>query len=217
MKTKNEILQGTKNVKSAKFADKNTLKIEYENGNIAYRFHNTDIITITDKGIVLNSGGWKTITTKERINKFSPAGLYQENNIWYLRNGNIFFDGCIINHVGTLLNKPKKLNETKFAKLKKEIDNYCKLITKDNLPVPENGDCWYCLMFDKEGKQLDHLLQHVKEKYLHGSILVNAMREMGYSDTGIGLYYHLKDANVFKRSVKKYLTKRLILNFVENS
>jgi len=115
------------------------------------------------------------------------------------------------------LNKPKKLNETKFAKLKKQIDNYCKLITKDNLPVPENGDCWYCLMFDKEGKQKDHLLQHIKEKYLHGSILVNAMREMGYSDTRIDLYYYLKDANVFKRSVKKYLTKRLILNFVENS
>ena len=109
----------------------------------------------------------------------------------------------------------------KFRKIKKQITEYCNLITKDNLPYPENGDCFDCSLRTKEGesmgdvsKNTDHLFSHFKEGYLHGSILVNAMREAGYRDEQIGFHYQLKLFNTFKRVVRKYLTKRLLKNVI---
>jgi hypothetical protein len=104
------------------------------------------------------------------------------------------------------------LFENKVTKLKKQISKYCNLITKDNLPVPNGSDCWLCLFMDKEGKQKDHLLEHLKDNYLHGSILVNAMRESGYRDEQISLFFHMKLVDNFKRSLRKYLQKHLISN-----
>jgi hypothetical protein len=214
MKTKKEILGNTNCIKS-KFVDCNTLKIDFENGSSSIRFHNTDIITFNpDNTIVLNSGGYRTPTTKDRINKFSPVRLYQNKGFWYFNGGSLFYDNCIINNEGKLLSKPlnNEKTENKVKKLKKQISDYCNLITKDNLPLPEPGDCWLCLFMDKEGKETDHLLTHIREKYLHGSIIVNAMRENNYRDEQISLFFHMKLIDQIKRSVRKYLQKHLISN-----
>ena len=58
----------------------------------------------------------------------------------------------------------------------------------------------------------EHLLNHLDEGYLHGSILVNAMQETGYSNEGIGVHYQRKVVNSFKRAVRRYLQKRLLPN-----
>jgi hypothetical protein len=213
--TKKQQLENCTDYKSATVIDNNTLRIEYNNGNSAIRLHNTDIITFAGKKIILNSGGWRTVTTKDRINKYSPARLYQNKGLWYLSEGKLFYDNCVIDQSGKLISKELKntVIESKVTKLKKQITKYCNLITKDNLPEPNSGDCWLCLFMDKDGKQNDHLLEHIKQGYLHGSILVNAMIESGYRNDGqIGLFYHMKLVDAFKRSVRKYLQKRLISN-----
>jgi hypothetical protein len=56
----------------------------------------------------------------------------------------------------------------------------------------------------------DHLFSHLEESYLHGSILVNAMKEYGYNDMQISLHYQMELFDTFKRSVRKYLQKCLI-------
>lgn len=51
------------------------------------RFHNTDIISFANDGaLTLNTSNWHTPTTKERINRYLPAGcyLYQRDYAWYL-------------------------------------------------------------------------------------------------------------------------------------
>jgi len=217
-RTKSELLSNTKDVKNSKFVDNNTLSIEYLDGTKVIRLHNTDIVTFTPRGYILNSGGWRTPTTKERINKFSPARVSQQNGQWFI-NGLLFYDGIEVDHDGKIISKIMKSDDKKVNAMKKRIAKYCSLITKDNLPVPDNGDCWYCLMTTNENKTLGdstgnhgHLLEHLKENYLHGSVLVNAMREAGYKDQQIGLHYQMKLADVFKRSLRKYLQKRLIAN-----
>ena len=221
-KTKGDLLSNTENVKNSKFIANNTLRINYNDGSSAIRFHNTDIITFrTDNKIVLNSGGYRTLTTKERINKFAPVQLYQNKGLWYINNGSLFYDNCVINSEGKLISKPLQNDkiEAKVKKLKKQISDYCNLITKENLPVPSPGDCWLCNLHDKNNipmgefsKDTSHLLSHLKENYLHGSIIVNAMREAGYQDKQIGLHYQMKLIDTFKRSLRKYLQKRLISN-----
>lgn len=67
--------------------------------------HNTFVVKIfPNNHYQLNSGKWKTPTTKNRINQFSPAQIAQVKGNWvhYLKfSKNIpFFDGMIINSKG---------------------------------------------------------------------------------------------------------------------
>lgn len=57
--------------------------------SIHLKLHDTYIITwYADGRIVLNSGGWRTVTTKSRINEFlgreSSWGIFQKNFEWFL-------------------------------------------------------------------------------------------------------------------------------------
>lgn len=55
------------------------------NGDVRIILHSTTIVTIhADNTYTLNSGGWRTSTTKDRINKYSPARLYQRKFEWFV-------------------------------------------------------------------------------------------------------------------------------------
>lgn len=219
-RTKKDLLEGiTKEVlKSRKIAN-NTLEIWYKDNSRAIRLHNTDVITFINNTIVLNSGTWRTPTTKDRINKYSGLKrlINQDRGIWYI-NGSMFYDGIVLDLKGNIISKILEPDLLKIAKIKRQITNFCNFITVENLPLPDNGDCWYCLMKEVEtGKSLgdcnnnhDHLISHLKEGYLHGSLLVNAMLEAGYRNEQIGFHYQLKCIDTFKRTLRRYLQKRLI-------
>ncbi len=54
---------------------------------LAVRFYRTNIVTFYANGwIRLNSGGYRTVTTKERINRYLSAGysVFQHDRNWYL-------------------------------------------------------------------------------------------------------------------------------------
>jgi len=72
-RTKRQIMAGV-NCTSSSIVDHNTVEYERENGDRVIRLHLTDIVTFRPDGtIMLNSGGWKTITTKTRMNnQISP-------------------------------------------------------------------------------------------------------------------------------------------------
>jgi hypothetical protein len=63
--------------------------------------HNTDIIKFFSNYTVLNSGGWRTKTTKDRINTFVPwIKVFQKKNNWYVKTETEtleFEDNMIIN------------------------------------------------------------------------------------------------------------------------
>jgi hypothetical protein len=69
------------------------------------RLYNTDIIKIyPDNTQVLFSGGYKTVTTKKRIDSYSFTSVYQEKGVWYLRNGAEFTEGVRVNANGEIVN-----------------------------------------------------------------------------------------------------------------
>lgn len=56
-------------------------------GDYAVRYHGTDVVIIhADGNYSLNTGGWYTYTTKDRINRFSPARVWSERGVWYLHS-----------------------------------------------------------------------------------------------------------------------------------
>lgn len=63
----------------------NTYLEERDGETIALRFHYTGVVTYKSDGrVILKTGGWKTVTTKERLNAFSPVGVYQRRGVWYV-------------------------------------------------------------------------------------------------------------------------------------
>lgn len=73
--------------------------------------HGTTVVRVNRDGTyTLNSGGYRTATTKERINCFSPAILFQKDWEWYVANRSCpcdrpvpFFDGMTVNRDGVAL------------------------------------------------------------------------------------------------------------------
>lgn len=67
-------------------AGNNTTLHRLDNGDIAVRLHRTDVVIYhrDDDTVTLNSGGWQTVTTKERMNRFTNVRVYQEKHVWYV-------------------------------------------------------------------------------------------------------------------------------------
>ena len=67
----------------------NTHVVLQKNGDIAIQLHSTNIVTFTvDGDVVLDSGGWKTPTTKQRMTLFSPVSVYSNKGVWYCHDKN---------------------------------------------------------------------------------------------------------------------------------
>jgi hypothetical protein len=71
---------------SSKKVKNNTRLTIYANGDKVLRLHSTDIITWIGNKIILNSGGWRTTTTKSRMNEFLPKDIkiFQKEGDWYV-------------------------------------------------------------------------------------------------------------------------------------
>lgn len=188
-----------------KFVMRNTVKWTDSDGATRYRLHHTDVVTIRANGdVVLDSGGWKTPTTKERINACVPGliRVFQNKGLWFVtKEGQSvipFFDGMTIKK--GKLPKVKIDASKKEEALRKAIKKYAARIHKlETVPEPDSGDCWLCLMETKKGQTMgesggieserEHLKRHIEEGYLHGSIILRAMRAVGNTDIGIALYW----------------------------
>jgi len=70
----------------------------------AIRYHATEVVQFDQNLIILDSGGWKSVTTKLRMNQTSKQfgigfSVYQKNFEWFVDyNGQKleFYDGMII-------------------------------------------------------------------------------------------------------------------------
>ena len=71
-----------RNSQSRKLANNTTL-LRVDPSTIAVKLHSTNVITFhADGRIVFDSGGWKTSTTKERMNSYGPARVSQDKGMW---------------------------------------------------------------------------------------------------------------------------------------
>jgi hypothetical protein len=69
---------------NSKLISKSCRVTNYINGDKTIKLYATDILQFKGDKIILNSGGYKTTTTKTRINQFLPNDIriYQKNYQW---------------------------------------------------------------------------------------------------------------------------------------
>ena len=191
-----ELIDSNPRLKRRKLAH-NTYLERRKGGELAVRLHDTDVVTmLPDNTFRLDSGGWRTVTTKERINRFSPARLSQEKRVWYLfTNGCdtrvLFDDGVVIDGSGQVVSGAGSPDKEKA--IRKEINAFIGELKKlKTLPEPGGGDCWGCSMVAADGSRPmcgGCVVDHIKEKYIHGSLILRALQEKGITSTGIGRYW----------------------------
>lgn len=189
------------------------------------RLYDTEIISITPQNILtLDSGGYKTNTTKYRINELTNANISQAKKVWYVKDTE-FFDGIQIDLKGNVLNPlPETIKESfenKRKLLDKLITKYCdgfqKMVEAGELQVPSNGDCWYCVMVTNEGICLgdatdndDHIIQHLREQYFVPALLYNTLKTKGYYDPAC-IYYMIqttKNGKQARQLLRYYFRKK---------
>ena len=180
---------------------------------IAVKYQATDVVTFRADGTAeLDSGGWRTATTKERMNTYSMINVWQRAGIWYVpppgarmpeHPDTLFFDGIKIDDSGRVLNPLHAHATQRLEEAKKKVDRMVSKYIADfvahlrevgHVEQPDAGDCWHCMMRTVEGGRplgdatgnVGHLLSHFKEAYCVPSLLVNAIEERGYGG-GVGM------------------------------
>lgn len=195
---------------SRKIDNHTYLKVR-ENDVIAVLLHSTDVLKFYPDGtVVYNSGGWLTVTTKDRMNKFGPLNVWSDRGVWYVSDRqswsqedyagardrgvrHTFADGLAYRpETGEFKHTGPDQKET--VKLRKRVAKYAKdfmaAFDKGDVPEPGPGDCFFCYMREvKTNKPLGevmqgdhgHILSHMEESYFVSSLLVNAMEAFGAS------------------------------------
>jgi hypothetical protein len=201
----NELLDGRCKL-SRKLAN-NTYLVRHSGvpgDSIHLKLHDTYIITwYADGRTELNTGGWRTVTTKARINEYlaDGFGISQVRGQWYLtryQNGQhtdlcLFEDGLIIAADETISGGTPIEEKTKLLALRRKVnqfaDGFARAFAAGDVSAPSAGDCFYCGMREvKTHKPLgevtgdkDHLLSHLEENYYVPSILCRAMETIPVS------------------------------------
>ena len=240
-RNKGDILSGVKEkIIKSKFVANNTVEYFTKDGRRVIRLHDTDIIVFhfeKDRGhehdlLKLYTDGWKTPTTKERMNSFGKGfSLWQDKRRWYIQdkmgNKSLFYEGATIQN-GCLTRTEEK--DSRTDKLEKLINKYCDKMGKlDKIPLPANGDCWYCLgetrlsgnlnqaeygvlhedgRLEKKPWEATHCLEsHLEKGYIHGSLIYNALKASGYPRPE--LVFQMGLTGSIRRAVRKYFRRKL--------
>jgi len=75
-------------------------KVHHDGTHVCVVYHATCVVRFNSDEIVLNSDGWRTVTTKLRMNQASNQyglgfNVYQKEHVWYV-DGRQFSDGMVI-------------------------------------------------------------------------------------------------------------------------
>ena len=93
------MVRGKRNKDSRKIGN-NTYAEILPCGSVGILLHSTHVVKIhPDNTYTLQTGGWKTSTTKDRINQYSPVRVYQHKYEWFVKlNGKEypFMEGMVV-------------------------------------------------------------------------------------------------------------------------
>lgn len=175
---------------SKKIAHATTLR--REGVQLVVKFHETDILVLAPNGTIqVNSGGWRTPLTKERIHEFGGILIHSVEDIWFVKGKrgalSHYYDGMAFDEKGipetprtetfkSVMSRKHALDRATrtyrkgfMAALKKQVDE------GGAFRRPSSGDCWYCHLFGDPG--VDHVLRHMEQDYFVPSLLFNAFTE----------------------------------------
>lgn len=108
--------------KNQKKLENNTWLVVVNQTTLGIKLHETIVVYIFNNGhYQYQTGGWQTLTTKERINHYGPLGIHQEKGIWYIGK-HIFADGVLMDSDGKVLNEEILRSPSEVQDKKRRLD-----------------------------------------------------------------------------------------------
>jgi len=184
--------------KDSKIIANNTILHTTEDGGIAVQLHATDVITFyPDGSVIYNTGGWNTVTTRERMNTFGSREVWvcqqkgiphalltgEEKGIPFRETFSLSTDhkSIISDMNGSAIKKHKNL----LKKINQYTNRFVEKILKKEVPPPSSGDCLYCqfrevkmnVSLGESTKNKEHILSHLDEAYYVPSLFVRAIEK----------------------------------------
>ena len=93
------MVRGKRNANRRKIGNNTYAEILHDN-SVGIMLHSTYVVKIhPDNTYTLQTGGWQTVTTKDRINQYSPVRVYQRKYEWFVKlNGKEypFMEGMVV-------------------------------------------------------------------------------------------------------------------------
>jgi hypothetical protein len=194
-KNKSELLKGVEAVDSKVIA-RNTVRYTRPDGAVAVRLHSTDVVTtFPDGSIILDSGGWKTLTTKDRLRYALPTGwaVYSDKGVWYVQTPAgefVWQDGARFRAngkpVGKLANVALINQQRADEKL---IKRYCAKIVNEPWPEGSGGDPWVWPN-PKTGKLSESdVRSFLREQYVFLTMFDHACKWAGMGDMYLAMAF----------------------------
>lgn len=203
---------------------------------ITVKYHGNPIVNFYPDRVSFSSCGWKTFTTKERINWFLPEGFvcYQERSVWYISerwsrrwgfaDGITIKDGEVYNYAPD--NESETIKKT-IKSIKKYVEGYIKALFAGEVESPSAGDCFYCQFMTTEGKNLgevtgsNHIELHIEESYYVPSLLANAAKFKDMSILAKDGIAHLwqgtgEDVSEWQRSIMARDIKGSLIAYIKH-
>lgn len=200
----------------------NTYLVRREWGKIAVMLHDTDVVTYYPDGSVrFDSGGWRTPTTKERINSYSPATVYQQVGIWLISFGGstvTFADGMVLTADGVWINPGPDRAELAALRdrIKRYVEEFMERFDVDQVPAPSAFDCWYCLFNSGDNAAAAllstttiptaHLESHMRDRDYVPSLVATAIKRYPVSDVArayLRAKWHGRDSQVIPTAIER--------------
>jgi hypothetical protein len=192
--------------------ENNTYLLNYGD-YIGVRLHQTDVVHYYPDGrIVLNSGGWRTMTTKDRISKFSPVVLHSQSGNWFFNHNDStyrFVDGVTLCPDGTV-SGAGEITSTLDKQLKRAVKDYADFVAARTPLWKSSYACNEC----NQG-EISHLMEHVSRKRVMRELTRNALIAAGASPavmdaTFNGSYSYLTDyaRKCVAKAVYKFIIRK---------
>jgi hypothetical protein len=134
----------------------NTYLERRSEGQIAVKLHATDILIFHPDGSTeYQSGGWRTPTTKNRMNEFGPGPrIWSDRGIWQVWNGGeepiaVYADGMVYRDGVIEGGGDAKDERGQRRRVKAYAKAYMDALERGEVPAPGAGDCcdcWYCAL-----------------------------------------------------------------------
>ncbi len=199
LKAHYEWLVSLMNGRTDKKLGNNTWGYMAPGGLLEITLHKTVILRATPNGsLKLDSGGYKTVTTKDRLNEYLPAWyqIYQAGGVWHLvhflttyhyggeMEDFVFADGMVINAGFAEVHGAADQGEVqRLELLGQRINAYAKqyaaAMVRGKVHPAIAGECVACLFPEQHQGQTRHLEEHIQDNLFVPAILKNAMEYKG--------------------------------------
>lgn len=233
-----ELVNTARNPELGKPIKCNTRVYAYPSGELAIRLHSTDVLTFSPDGAVrYDTGGWRTVTTKQRFNEYGPDGyrVYSDRGQWRLygpgpwdvRPSWPYADGITVHPDGSVTGAGEDTSR-ELAMWRRRAGEYARgyiaAMFAGSVGAPDLGDCLYCRVFTSPGAApgatgAEHIRSHIEERYYVPSLIRNAARELGASPAARAAIGELSDGNAsgwapivrdqLTRLVRRYVVREL--------